>query len=311
MKVQRIRFIHKIPFLIISLIMGTGYFLSGCTQKDLTYDQNPIKVSVEFNWDNAINANPEGMTVLFFPADADSQSWRFDLDGREGGEVEVLPGTYNVLTFDNDLPGIEFTNTDDFYRFSATSRRINDTISAPTGMLYAANRTSERIFNTYGKPHIITLAPDSLATVYHIRLDSVSGTERIKTATALIKGVARSVSLQLERNSKQTGCISAPLNIDPDCNSRLLALTTAFGNPDLQDPKIGLEIIVTTSHGKYSKSFDVTDQVVNSKHPRDVYIIIKGLDIPAADNPTDPAGNPDVGIAVGVDGWQLIEIIYS
>ncbi len=256
MKVQRIRFIHKIPFLIISLIMGTGYFLSGCTQKDLTYDQNPIKVSVEFNWDNAINANPEGMTVLFFPADADSQSWRFDLDGREGGEVELLPGTYNVLTFNNDLPGIEFTNADDFYTLSAISRKMNDSISAPTGMLYAAHRKSERISNAYGgKRHIITLTPDSLSTVYHIRLDSVRGTERIKTATALIKGVARSVCLQLERNSKETGCISAPLNIDTACNSRLLALTTAFGNPDLPDPRIVLEIIVTTSHGKYSKSF--------------------------------------------------------
>ena len=66
-------------------------------------------------------------------------------------------------------------------------------------------------------------------------------------------------------------------------------------------------MIVTTSHGKYSKTFDVTDQVMNSKYPKDVYIHIKGLDIPEADTPSDP----DVGISVGVDGWQLIEITYS
>ncbi len=50
---------------------------------------------------------------------------------------------------------------------------------------------------------------------------------------------------------------------------------------------------------------------MNSKHPKDVYINIKGLDIPEADDPTNPDGNSDVGISVGVDGWQLIEIFYS
>ena len=72
-----------------------------------------------------------------------------------------------------------------------------------------------------------------------------------------------------------------------------------------------MEIIVTTSHGKYSKTFDVTDQIMNSMHPKDVYINIKGLDIPAADTPTNPDSKDDVGISVGVDGCQLIEIIYS
>lgn len=293
------------------MILGIGYFLSSCSQKDLVNGLNMLKVSVEFDWTNASNADPEGMTVLFFPADTESQIWRFDIQGRDGGEVELLPGTYNVLTFNNDLPGIEFTNQDNFELFSAIGRSINDSVTSPTGMLYAANRQTVKIFNTNGKRHIIKLMPDSLSTVYHIRLDSVSGTERIKTASALIKGLARSVCLQLECNSKDSCCVSAPLYIDPDCHTRLQTVTTGFGNPDIPHPKILLEVIATTSHAKYSKSFDVTEQVMNSKSPKDVYIVIEGLDIPAADPPTDPDGNTNVGISVGVDGWQLIEIIYS
>ena len=50
---------------------------------------------------------------------------------------------------------------------------------------------------------------------------------------------------------------------------------------------------------------------MNSKYVKDVNINIKGLDIPASDTPTNPDGNHGVGISVGVDGWQLIEIIYS
>ena len=179
-------------------------------------------------------------------------------------------------------------------------------------MLYAASLTSQALFNAGDKKALtISMSPDSLATDYHIRLDSISGTQRIKTATAILKGLARGVCLQLKCNSEQTCCVSAPLHIDPLCHTRLETVATGFGNPDITDPKISLEIIVTTSHGKYSKTFDVTDQIMNSKYPKDVYLNIKGLDIPAADTPTNPDGKDDVGISVGVDGWQLIEIIYS
>lgn len=311
MKEQRIRPVHKIPFPVIIMIVGIGYFLSACSQKDVDYDVDMLKVAVEYDWTDAHHADPEGMTVLFFPADSESQSWRFDLPGSQGGEVEVLPGIYNILSFNNDLPGIDFTDKDYFNLFSAAARLISDSIATPPGMLYSAHSQSVRIYNTNGRPHLIKLRPDSLSTVYHIRLDSVSGTQRIKTATALIKGLARSVCLQRGRNSKDTCCVSAPLYIDPACNTRLQTVTTGFGNPDVPKPKIFLEVIATTSHAKYSKSFDITDQVMNSKSTKDVYIVIKGLDIPAADPPTDPEGNPDVGISVGVDGWQLIEIIYS
>lgn len=291
--------------------MSIGYFFSSCTQKDINYDYDPIKVAVEFEWNDAKYADPQGMTVLFFPANSESKSWRFDISGRNGGEVELLPGDYNVLAFNNDLPGIEFSDQNDFDLFSAVARSMSDSIAFPTGILYAANSRSFRVFNHNGKRHLIRLAPDSLATVYHIRLDSVSGTERIKTASAMIKGIAKSVCLQLECNSIETCCVSAPLSIDPNCKTRLQTTTTGFGNPDIPHPTITLEIVATTSHAKYSKSFDVTDQVMNSNNPKDVYIYIQGLDIPAADSPTDPDGNPNVGIAVGVDGWQLIEIIYS
>ncbi len=266
---------------------------------------------IEFNWIDAINAHPDGMTVLFFPADEESRFWRFDISDKEGGEIEILPGIYNVLAFNNDLSGIEFFNTKDYDQFSAKARNISDSLTSPTGMLYSAHLKSVKIFNPHSNSNIISLTPDSLSTVYHVCLDSVSGSERIKTAHAIIKGLARSVCLPIGCNSKDICCMAAPLHIDPNCNTRLEAIGTGFGNPDIPNPQITLEVIVTTSHGKYSKSFDVTHQVMNCKYPKDVYLNIKGLDIPEADNPENPDGNTDVGISVGVDGWQLIEIFYS
>lgn len=303
----------RIPTLISILILMVwgGSVLTSCSQRDLVYTGETVKVVVDFDWQKAEGAAPEGMTLLFFPADGTSKLWRFDLPGREGGEIELLSGAYNVLAYNNDLPGIGFTDIESYNRYSATARSAGDSITSPTGMLYAAHISSAGIFNSDESGPVITLTPDSLSTVYHIRLDSVSGTERIKTANALIKGLARSVNLQLQHNSSETCVLSAPLYISPDKQAILETVTTGFGPPDIADQKISLEVIVTTSHGKYSKSFDITNQVMNSINSKSVYINIKGLCIPAADTPSDSDDNQDVGISVGVDGWQLIEINYS
>lgn len=295
----------SIPFLILT-VWAAGV-LTACRQKDLVYAGEPVKVLVNFDWQMAAGADPEGMTLILLPADGTSRLWRFDIPGREGGEIELLSGVYNVLAYNSDSPGIRFTDTDSYERYSATSGSIGDSIVFPTGMLYAAHLSSAHIFNTgEGRP-VITLTPDSLTTVYHIRIDSVSGTERIKTASALLKGVASSVCLQSQRYSSEYRTLSAPLQINTEERFTLETVTTGFGVPDIPDPKMTLKIVVTTSHGKYLKSFDVTQQVMNSRYPKDVYINIKDLDIPAADTPTES----DVGISVGVDGWQLIEITYS
>lgn len=294
-----------IPILILTI--WAAFLAVSCAEKELVFAGEDIKVKVEFDWENASEANPEGMTLIFFPDDRNSMSWRFDISGRDGGQIELLSGVYNVLVFNNDLPGIEFSNTDNYNLFSANARSIADSLTSPTGMLYSATLSDVALFPSKDTPQVIRMRPDSLSTVYHIAIDSVTGTQRIKTANAVVRGLARSVYLRLQCNSTDTCCMSAPMHIAKDRTDRLETIATGFGNPDIPDPKIFLDVIVTTSHGKYSKTFDVTDQVMNSKHPKDVYINIKGLDIPEADTPTDP----DVGISVGVDGWQLIEITYS
>lgn len=301
-------FLRRITF--VGPLLLALWVLAGCRQKDVVYGLEPIQVGIEFDWQNALGADPEGMTLIFFPVDDASGPWRFDITGREGGDIEIIPGRYRVLAFNSDLPGVEFTDRDSFDSFSAAVRSAGDTLAAPTGILYAADLTGAEIMNSHGKRQVLTFVPDSLSTVYHIRLDSVSGTERIKTAKAVLNGLASSVCLQLKRNSETRCNVVAPLRISARDRSVLETETTGFGNPDIPDPRITLDVIVATSHATYRKSFDVTDQVVNSKYRRNVYINITGLDIPAADTPQNPGGD-DVGISVGVDGWQVIEIIYS
>ena len=291
------------------LSMLSAALMASCRQKDLVSPDEIVRVMVDFNWRNADEAEPEGMTVLFFPADGDSHSWRFDIPGR-GGEVELFPGLYRVLAYNSDLPGVQIANTDNYDTCEATVRMMSDTLSHSTGMLYGASLSSVAVGSDHGRLPTIKMTPDSLATVYHIRVDSVSGTHRIKTARAIINGIASSVCLRLQRNSETTCCVSTTLQIEPDARSTLKAVATGFGNPSIPNPRITLDVMITTTHAVYKKSFDVTDQVMNSSNPRDVNIYIQGMNIPEADIPDNPDDN-DVGISVGVDGWQVIEITYS
>lgn len=295
-----------IPIAIL-LLMAVALLTVSCDQKDLVFDGEDTTLRVVFDWQQAPDANPDGMTILFFPADTRSMSWRFDIPGRNGGDIELLSGIYDVLVFNNDLPGIDFTDTDSFNFLSATPRTLSDSLTSTTGMLYSAALTRVAVFPREGNLTSIRLKPDSISTVYNIRIDSVSGTQRIKTATAVLRGPASSVCLSTQCNSKDACAMSTLLSFDPDHPDRLRAKAAALGIPDIDNPRFQLEVILTTSHGRYSKTFDVTDQVVNSKTPKNVDIHIIGLLIPEADNPADES----VGISVGVDGWQQIEIIYS
>ncbi|MDE5585087.1 MAG: DUF5119 domain-containing protein [Muribaculaceae bacterium] len=300
-----------IPLPILLFVLGAMLAVSSCNQKELSFIGEDVRVRVVFDWQDALHADPEGMTLLFFPADSQSMSWRFDIPKRGGGEIELLSGIYNIVAFNSDLPGVEFLNTDSFRLISANARNYAGSLTSPTGMLYSAIMTDVPVFPSEPYSRMIRLKPDSLSTVYRICLDSVSGTHRIKTATAVLKGTARSVCLSLQKNSADTCCMASTLRIAPDNPERLETVASGFGRPDIPDPRFQLEVTVTTSHGRYSKTFDVTDQVMNCKYPKNVDIYIKGLVIPEADTPTNPDGTHDVGISVGVDGWQLIEIIYS
>ena len=201
---------------ILTLMVWTAFLAVSCAEKELVFGGEDISVKIDFDWENASAANPKGMTLIFFPADKGSLSWKFDITERDGGDIELLSGVYNILAFNNDLPGLAFTNTDSFDLFSATPRSIADTLKSPTGMLYSAVLTEVALFKSDDSPKIIRMKPDSLSTVYHITIDSVSGTQRIKTANAVVKGIARSVCLRLQCNSADSCCMSAPLHIAPD-----------------------------------------------------------------------------------------------
>ena len=122
--------------------------------------------------------------------------------------------------------------------------------------------------------------------------------------------MATSLLIASAQSSGSPGASQFTLNRSDNSTDTFTGKTTAFGTPP-GEPSFLLYVNATMHDGKvYTKSFDVTSQVINSPWKRNVLIILEGVSFPEGEPPDNP-DDPDVGIDVGIDGWELIEIDYD
>lgn len=293
--------------------------MQSCRQKDLMWEIRECHLSVRFDWIQAPEAAPDGMTLYLFPVDARSQIWRFDIAGRDGGFVELPEGNYRLIAYNNDLPRISFTDIHSFDDFSATLRFRNDSVAYAPGILYCGVVGHIRIGESgvdYSLPDgvvvsspdgLIRCFPSMLCSCYTIEVRSVTGIEHLKSASATLGGLAGSMRLS------DGIAFGGPASIRTDLSAitggnALRGMFHAFGT-STGTTVFPLTVTVVRDDGKvFAKQFDVTSQVVNSPDARNVIIIVDHIEIPVDDIP--PASE-DVGIEVGVDGWSEITINYE
>lgn len=98
-----------------------------CEHKDLCYHHPHTKtLRVEFDWRDAPDADPEGMSVFFYPVDGeDAPMRRLDFSGKTGGEIEIQEGRYMVLCYNNDTESVLLRGTDSFYTHEGYTREGN------------------------------------------------------------------------------------------------------------------------------------------------------------------------------------------
>lgn len=119
-------YIGTIILLLVNIILVVLLIimLSSCDNKALCYHHNHyVKLKVKFDWQDAPEANPYGMSVYFYPeeqylGDNDEgityRTERFDLHARNGGEIQLAKGRYRVITYNNDTELAFGRNTDNF-----------------------------------------------------------------------------------------------------------------------------------------------------------------------------------------------------
>ena len=298
----------------------TGWIFQSCQQKELLYpDEFDDRINIKFEWDNAPDAVPEGMTLYFFPIDSRSQIWRFDITGHNGGTVELPQGTYRLLTYNNDLPDIYFTDIHNFEYFSANARSRNDSLVYAPGMLFSGvvNHINVHLDGcdylspdgafTESKDYVIRCKPISLCSCYNIELRGVTVIKNLRSVYATLEGLATSIRLY------DAAPYGGPVGITTDLISTGLGNTFrgqfhAFGtSPGLDE--FQLSVTVMRKDGKaFAKKFDVTSQILNSSDSKNVFIVVDGIEIP--DDIIPPASS-DVDMAIDVDGWNEINIDLS
>ena len=297
--------------LLVILVLA----LCSCSHKDIMCPGGELRqINVCFEWDKAPGASPEGMSLYFFPAGKSGRIWRFDIAGDKGGPVELPTGSYRLVTFNNDLPGITIDGTDSFGSISAYARgKTPAGVFNSTGMLYGTVVSSIEVtpcgieyITENGsvkecRKSVLRCYPDSLSAKYTVHIKNVNTPEMLRSASVRLKGVASDINLSTAESSDAASTVSFQLE-KSDKAPRLSGRGYAF--PSDYGAKHTLTVALTRVDGKtFARDFDVTDQIMNSPSRHNVLLVIDSIDVPVDDTPEDDVG----GIDVDVDGWNAIE----
>ena len=307
---------------ILNIIMLTtaAITLAGCEHKSiLVPGGEPRDISVLFMWDEAPDAPPQGMTLYFFPMTRGGKIWRYDTPGRDGGKMELPVGKYSMLAYNNDLPGITVSglaSMDD----AMASLRLSQGAASGSGPLYCAvvdclEVTPCGVEYSGGCESVHKVCPMGLVRscpvrrfcTYSVVVKGVDGIGLVRKASVALSGMAADVRLAAGALSDSAVAVAMPLEKADTADLR--GRSTAFGIAPGQEKISATISIVRTDGVALSKTYDVTRQVLQASDPRNVTVVIEGMEIPGPDTP--PPSGSDVGIEVGVDGWQVIRIDLS
>lgn len=127
---------YRKPLYLFLSLLFFSCMLTSCKVKDLCYSHpHWVDIQVKFDWKKAPDAKPEGMTVLFYNVDDPSaEVVRYDLPGRDGGNVRLMPGRYRALAYNYDTETIRYRNTELISMYEAYTRESS--ISEGTMMPY-------------------------------------------------------------------------------------------------------------------------------------------------------------------------------
>lgn len=322
---------------IFAICTYVSIFLMSCQHKELCYHHpHEATVRVEFDWRNAPNATPEGMTVYFYPEEGGLPQ-RSDFIGKNGGIVDLVVGKYKVICYNNDTEAVLFRDINQFDKHAAYTRdgNIFESIygNATQYAPRADNTEDERVvispdmmwgcsvydleitesglsyicvpekdkddINVQNKEHVITLYPCEIVCTYTYEVRNVSNLKYVTQICGSLSSMAPSQLFANEQLAKE--CVTIPFASTSDGISKITGQFYTFGHhEDNQEKHMMLFYAWLEDGAKYYYTYDVTDQIHEAPDKRHVHIIIDGLEFP------QPIGNGS-GFDVDVDDWTIVE----
>lgn len=309
--------------LSLLLIAALAFFFGACDHKELCYTHpHGVTLRVVYDWTEAPDANPAGMCAFFYHENPDVAPVRVDFRGMQGGEVELIPGTYRVLTYNNDTEAVRLGNVYDFDTHFAYTREghilepiYGNTMQRPPrgdgseeervmitpDMLWGCSEVGVVVTGT--KNQVVTLYPCELLCHYSYEVRNVKNLKHVSQMSGALSGM--SPSMVLSSGTLNTEPVTIPFGARQDGASTIRGEFLTFGHHEEVDKPHRMSFYMVMDDGsKFSfttgSNLDVTDQVHSASNPRRVHLIIDGLELPT------PIENGN-GFKPDVDDWNDIQ----
>ena len=310
----------KLP---LALTAAAAIMLTSCNHKEFCYDHpHGVTLRVVYDWSEAPDANPAGMCVFFYNIDVEMAPKRFDFNNIEGGEIELTPGRYRVMTYNNDTEASLFASISDFDIHYVYTREGNilepiygNTMPLPPrsdgtedervvitpDMIWGC--TEIEVTVTGVTDQVITLYPHDMLCHYSYEVRNVKNLKHVSQMSGAISGMAPAMYIAGE--TLHTEPVTLPFGAASDGASTIRGEFLTFGHHEEVDKPHRMSFYMVMDDGsKFSftsaSNLDVTDQVHSAPDRRRVHIIIDGLELPT------PIENGS-GFKPEVDNWQDVK----
>lgn len=314
----------------LAALMGLVSLLAlvSCEYKDLCYDHNHwAHLRVAFNWVHDPAAQPKGMTVLFYNGDYETaMPTRYDLPGRDGGLVRLVPAVYRALAYNYDTETILYRNMDDVATLEAYTRQSSieeGTQLSRSGMPRAVSTEEEPIIlepdtlwaavsrpielRMTGDTTVVTLEPTRRYVEMEVTIHNVPNLEYAGQFGGALSGLAPGV--MMASGQLVDGRASQAFTCQVVDGNTLYMKFRIFGHCPRRDqgevyPHLLTVYAILADGSKWYYTIDVTDQIHDeNQNPDDyhIYIDLDGLPVPK------PIVNGS-GFKPTIDGWQGEEI---
>ena len=312
-----------------SMVLTFLLLLTSCDYKELCYDHNHwTNLELTFDWSQAEDADPKGMTVQFYDTEAKTtEPVRYDLKGRYGGQVKLLPGTWNAVAYNYDTEAIRYRGMESIATIEAYTRestieegtqiQTRVTMPRPEGaadepiilepdMLYGA--TGDAFTLDFNSPErIVTLQSCERVCDVVITINNVPNLNYTSQFGGALSGLSTSVFMQSGQLGE--GRVTEAFTIDKIDETTLQMEFRIFGHCPHQDEGILNNHLLTiyailADGSKWYYTIDITEQMHNNSQGTDQYHLdleLDGLPIPK------PIVNGS-GFQPSIDGWQTVEI---
>ncbi|WP_289289152.1 DUF5119 domain-containing protein [uncultured Muribaculum sp.] len=293
-----------------------------CSKSDTASEimDHTVSVSVTFDMRYVGDQPPAGMTLYLYPLDENLETRRFDFKGITGGKVDIKPGRYNIICYNNDTHGVDFRNTDRYDSHEAYTRQSalnqspdgNNLPVAPGAedeqlLICPDPMTGTSISNVSLESNDVTLTlqPRRLTCTYRYEITDVTNIGRVTSMFASISGMTS--SLLLCDGNPGSECATLVSEAVSDGMSRITGEFVTFRHDNGCNASHHLMLYVWTDDGKLhclggsDTRFDMTEKLHQSGESGSVTLTVNGLEIPQSHDPEGTGYTPDI------DDWPIVD----